>query len=50
MCDVVTKIDLFIARTELMEAEFKFNKAKKELEYARDKYYYLLEQTKGENK
>jgi len=46
MHDAVTNIDLFIARTELMEAEFTFNKAKKELEYAKDKYDYLLNKMK----
>lgn len=50
MRDVIVEIDLFIARTELAEAEFHFNKAKKELEEARAKYDYLLKQTKGGNK
>ena len=50
MRDVIAEIDLFIARTELAEAEFSFNKAKKELEEARTKYEYLLKQMKGENK
>lgn len=47
MRDAIVEIDLFIARTELAEAEFNFKKAKKELEEARTKYDYLLKQTKG---
>ena len=47
MRDAIVEIDLFIARTELAEAEFNFKKAKKELEEAQAKYDYLLKQTRG---